>query len=63
MADEQFAQREASFNDNLGPTIGKFCVACVEADSQSKDAAAFRALKMLQTHPCLLYTSPSPRDS
>ena len=47
MADDQYAAREAQYNDNLGPTIGKFCVACVEADSMAKDTATKRVLDLL----------------
>ena len=42
----EYADRERNFNDSLGPTMGKFAVAMVQADSLSKDAGLHRAMQL-----------------
>lgn len=48
MADDEFAGREQSYNNNLGAVIGRFATAIVEADSMAKDAHLQRALSLFE---------------
>ena len=47
MPDDQFAGREAAYNNGLGQVIAGFCTAIVDADSAAKDAHTNRVVALL----------------
>ena len=58
---EGFANRIGSGLDKLADGLGKFLEKRRE-EGKLEVAAGKAALATLQSSPCLLYTSPSPRD-
>ena len=48
MADDQYAQREAAYNDNVGLVMGKFATAMVHTAGQADDAYIDRLVRVAE---------------